>query len=167
MKYVLVQNGVVVQVQYTFETGFIAAPDDVYAGYLYSDGVFSPPPPPPIEPYQVDMERDRRLGIGFMFNGKLIDSSDSSRASITEFATLAFMAKLNGAATGSYRWGNPDNDFTWITADNSLMPLDANGMVSLSIAASSNKSNLVLSARALKAMSTIPQDYTSDKWWTA
>lgn len=44
--YFLIENGVVVQKSYPFVEGWIEGPDYVAPGYLYADGVFTPPPIP-------------------------------------------------------------------------------------------------------------------------
>ncbi len=50
MAFVLIEGGVVVQKQPYEEEGFIAAPDWVICGYIYTDGVFTAPPvPEPVE----------------------------------------------------------------------------------------------------------------------
>jgi hypothetical protein len=80
---------------------------------------------------------------------------------------LAFIAILGGAAAGDLRWADPDADFAWITADNSLMPMDAQTAVELGKAWAAYKERLIFAARALKDMAQLPADYTADQYWPA
>jgi hypothetical protein len=120
-----------------------------------------------VQAQQVDAERDRRAAAGFDFNGKLIQSRDQDRENITGKAMLAFIAILGGAAAGDLRWADPDADFAWITADNSLMPMDAQTAVELGKAWAAYKERLIFAARALKDMAQLPADYTADQYWPA
>lgn len=64
MKYVRVnESNIVIQVQYYFEEGFIAAPDDVYTDFIYDPvlNTFSPPPPPPLNRGDFDYRLRARL----------------------------------------------------------------------------------------------------------
>lgn len=64
MKYVhLNENNIVDSIQYYWAEGFIAAPDDVYAGYSYDPvlNVFSPPPPPPLARWDFEERMRTRL----------------------------------------------------------------------------------------------------------
>lgn len=51
MKYVLLdESNVVIQSQTNFQEGYVEAPDEVSAGWIYDPvaGTFTPPPPPPL-----------------------------------------------------------------------------------------------------------------------
>ncbi|MCS3467078.1 hypothetical protein M2401_000799 [Pseudomonas sp. JUb42] len=123
------------------------------------------PPPPIITPEEVDTERDRRIDAGFTFKGKVIQSRASDRENVSGAAQLAFMAIVGGAQPEDYRWSDPDAPFQWISADNSLLSLDAADTVAMGRAAAATKQSLIFKARDLKNMSPIPLDYTDDKWW--
>lgn len=123
------------------------------------------PQPDPITTTQVDAERDRRIASGFMFNGKLIQSKMTDRENVSGAAQLAFMAIVGGALPGDLRWSDPDNDFAWIAADNTLFTLDAPGTVNMGKTAAAAKQNLIFKARELKNLNPIPIDYTDAKWW--
>lgn len=119
----------------------------------------------PLTLEDVDVERDRRLATGVDFHGKLFQSRRIDRERITEAAQLAFMAVASGAKSGDLRWLDPGQDFTWIAADNTLVPMDAPTVVAFAKAMAARTQALVLAGRRLKDMDVIPSDYTDDKWW--
>jgi len=114
---------------------------------------------------QVDLERDRRIDAGVMFNGVLYQSRTTDRENISGAAQMAFMAVVGGAQPGDLRWSNPDQDFAWICAENTLVPMDAQTVVEFGRAAALRKSELIYAGRALKDMPAIPENYTDDQWW--
>jgi hypothetical protein len=62
--YYLVTGGIVIQKQPYMAEGYIEGPSYVVAGYLYSNGEFTPPPPTPIDYFEVntiELERLQRL----------------------------------------------------------------------------------------------------------
>jgi len=113
----------------------------------------------------VDIERDHRLASAIEFQGALFQSRSIDRERITEAAQLAFMAVASGAKPGDLRWLEPEQDFTWIAADNTLVPMDAPTVVAFAKAMAARTQALVLAGRRLKDMDVIPSDYTDDKWW--
>ncbi|WP_165667626.1 DUF4376 domain-containing protein [Metapseudomonas otitidis] len=117
-------------------------------------------------PIDVDSERDRRLVSRIEFQGTLFQSRSIDRERITEAAQLAFMAVASGAKPGDFRWLDPEQDFTWIAADNTLVPMDAPTVVAFAKAMAERTQALVLAGRRLKDMDAIPNDYTDDKWWS-
>ena len=61
MRHAIIESGVVTNValadeQFAAEQGWTAAPDDVGPGWLYADGVFTPPAPPVKTPEQIQAE---------------------------------------------------------------------------------------------------------------
>lgn len=113
----------------------------------------------------IDTERDRRIDAGVVFQGVKFQSRATDRENIAGAAQLGFMAVVAGAQPGDLRWSDPDQDFTWIASDNSLVPMDAHTAVALGKAAAERKQVLIFAARQLKDMEPIPTDYTDDKWW--
>jgi len=113
----------------------------------------------------VDVERDRRMTAGFEFQGTLFQSRPSDHENIIGAAQLAFMAVAGGAKPGNLRWSDSNQDFTWIAADNSLVPMDAPTVVDLGKAVIARKQALIHAGRQLKDMETIPGDYADGKWW--
>jgi len=67
MKYCLIDNGKVVQVQFSSAPGFISCPDFVVPGFLYDGLVFTPPSPTVIEV-------DPRL-VGIDFQGTMVSAT--------------------------------------------------------------------------------------------
>lgn len=113
----------------------------------------------------VDVERDRRMAAGIEFKGTLFQSRPSDHENILGAAQLAFMAVAGGTKSNNLRWLDADQDFTWITADNSLVPMDAPAVVELGKAVIARKQSLIHAGRQLKDMTEIPSDYIDDKWW--
>ncbi|HWV10688.1 MAG TPA: DUF4376 domain-containing protein [Pseudomonas sp.] len=113
----------------------------------------------------VDIERDRRIDAGVTFQGVVFQSLATDRENIAGAAQLGFMAVVGGAQVGDLRWSNPDQDFTWIAADNSLVPMDAHTVVAFGKAAAERKQALIFAARQLKNLEPIPLDFTDDTWW--
>ncbi len=121
-------------------------------------------PPPTLE--QVNVERDRRMYGGIVFEGSMYDSDVTSRQAVSDSGRLAFMAVMGGSVAGDLRWATAEQDFVWINAANVKVPMDAPTMVNLSRTMVASKNNLTMAARALKDMAIIPADYADDKWWT-
>lgn len=113
----------------------------------------------------VDAERDRRIDAGIEFQGVMFQSRATDRENIAGAAQLGFMAVVGGAQPGDLRWSSPDQDFAWIASDNSLVPMDAQAVVSFGKAAAERKQALIFAARQIKDMEPIPADYADDKWW--
>lgn len=113
----------------------------------------------------IDAERDRRMAAGVEFKGSLFQSRPSDHENIVGAAQLAFMAVASGARPGNLRWLDPNQDFTWIAADNIQVPMDAPTVVDLGKVVIARKQALIHAGRQLKDMDTIPSDYVDDKWW--
>ncbi|WP_171049201.1 DUF4376 domain-containing protein [Rhizobium sp. MHM7A] len=115
---------------------------------------------------EVDIERDRRIAGGFTFAGVLFQSRPGDRENIAGASTAALGAIMAGAQPGDLRWTGRDVDFTWIAADNSEIPLDAQGMFALGSTAMAHKEDHIRAARALKDMDPIPVDFaTNPSYW--
>ncbi|ARU02964.1 DUF4376 domain-containing protein [Yoonia vestfoldensis] len=131
------------------------------------------PEPEPLTPEEelaaihaeINAERDRRLRADFAFAGKMFQRDAVSLARITGAATLAGFAMAQGAGAGDLRWANPDRDFMWIAADNSLMPMDAPTAFDFGAAAAQVETEIVFAARALREMDPVPDDIADDQWW--
>ncbi len=73
MKFALIENGIVLQIQPNKQDGFIEVDDSVICGMLVDGGVFTTPEPEPKSPYQAmsDLEstrtprreREARMGV--------------------------------------------------------------------------------------------------------
>ncbi|BBT40868.1 DUF4376 domain-containing protein [Pseudomonas putida] len=113
----------------------------------------------------VDAERDRRIDAGVTFQNVLFQSRATDRENIAGAAQLGFVAVVAGAQVGDLRWSDPNNDFTWIAADNSLVPMDAPTVVEFGRTVAQRRQALIFAGRQLKDMNPIPADYTDDKWW--
>jgi hypothetical protein len=108
----------------------------------------------PVTPYvpteaDVNRERDRRIGAGFAFSGKLYQSREKDIARINSQAALAAVV-VDAFPEGDLRWSDPNKDFVFISADNSRVPMDAATMVALGRAASVWGSSVTLAARSIK-----------------
>lgn len=114
---------------------------------------------------EVNAERDRRLQLDFEFQGKMYQRDTTSLQRITGAATLAGFAVAAGALAGNLRWANPEEDFGWIAADNTVTPMDAQTCFAFGQAAAAVETRLVFAARALRGMNPIPENYQDDIWW--
>lgn len=126
----------------------------------------------PIQPIvvtgsQIDAERDRRIDAGITFDGVLYQSKTTDRENIAGAAQMALMAVVAGVHPGNLRWSNPDQDFAWICAENTLVPMDAQTVVEFGRAAALRKSELIYAGRALKDLPETPENFTDDVWWPA
>lgn len=121
---------------------------------------------PPPDSAAVDAERDRRLRY-VSFGGKSYDFMNGKDAAdnISGASILALAAIMNGAQPGNLRWANPDRDFTWIAADNTTTPMDAQATFAFGQAAASWKSSHFHAARTIKDLSPIPADYADNARW--
>lgn len=113
----------------------------------------------------VTAERDRRLSLDFTFNGVQFQRDIDAVRRINGAGTLALAAIVGGAQPGDLRWHGGDSDFVWIAADNSLVPMDAQTVMAFGAAAAHRETELVFTAKAIKAMDPIPSDFTDDAYW--
>lgn len=113
----------------------------------------------------INAESDRRIETSFPYIEKLIQFRPSDRENINGASSLAIIAIVNGAQPGDYQWTGAGVDFEWITADNSLLKLDAFQTLEMGKVAAAWKSKHIFQARELKNQSPIPRDYTDDKYW--
>jgi hypothetical protein len=113
----------------------------------------------------INAERDRRLSLTFAFDGNTFDCDEKSLARITGAATLAGFAVAAGAPVGFMTWHGGANNFEWIAADNTLVPMDAQKCFAFGQAAANNQSLYVFAAKALKNTTPIPLNYKDDVWW--
>lgn len=150
--------------------GIDADAGDIQAGMLFVDGALIDAPPP-IPTTHVDRERDRRIDAGFVFDGVLYQSDESSRENIGGAKSVASDAIALGALAGDFGWQrllDPDatETFQWIATDNSLHSMDAQTVVRFGYAAMAHKQDMIFKARSLKAMDPIPADFaTNDAYW--
>lgn len=117
----------------------------------------------------IDMERDRRIGSGFTFDGHAYQTeSASDRENILgALGTSLAAITVDEAQPGDLRWFDADFDFFWIAADDTRVPMDAQTCLAFARAAVSRKSLLVIAGNSIKQMNPIPQDYMDDKYWPA
>jgi len=158
-------------------------PDGIYTGQPHAPwrsfgplpGAETGPsqPLPAITSTQVDAERDRRISSGFEFHGvhyqsRLPTANHPGDWDVFSGKALeAFIAVSSGVQPGDLRWSDPEADFSWIAADNSRVPMDAQTVIELCKVASMHRSRHTFAGSDLKAMQPIPQDYADDKYWPA
>ncbi|WP_150524034.1 DUF4376 domain-containing protein [Roseibium sediminis] len=133
----------------------------------YADWVLVPeglPVPKPTSE-EVNTERDRRTALGFKFNGAVFDFDIRAKTNISGASQMAFMAVMAGVQEGNLRWHGGNEDFSWISQDNTAIPMDAQTVIKFGQKAANHETAHVLKARALKNMDPIPEDYAEDKWW--
>jgi len=96
----------------------------------------------------------------FTFEGREFDFCDGkgSDQNIAGAATLALAAVL----TGGVGW---DENFTWVAADNTTVPMTAQTCLNFGKTAADWKARHIRAARALKDMRPIPADFADDSRW--
>ena len=99
----------------------------------------------------VNIERDRRINQGFLFNGVRFQSRADDRENI-KGAVMIAMYDLTYSSD-------------WIAEDNSIVHMDAPTLFAFGRTAAEHKQHLIFKARQIKDMSPIPADFTDDKWW--
>ena len=175
MNYAIIENGVVTNIVVASEAladNWVAS-ETAAIGDLYSEGQFigSEPATPAPTSADVDAERDRRISAGFEFEGVWYQSRLPSTSHAGDWevfsgkALEALVAIMAGAQPGDLRWSNPAEDFAWIAADNSRVPMDAQTVIELGKAASAHRTAHTFAGSDLKALQPIPADYSDDKWW--
>lgn len=112
----------------------------------------------------ITIERDRRLALGFDFNGKRFDFDQASQIRILGTVQAAQEAK-SGNVTDDALWYDGTTPFGWIAQDNSVMVMDITTCIEFGKAAAQHTTDHVRAAYALKTSSPIPSDYTDDQYW--
>jgi hypothetical protein len=115
----------------------------------------------------VNAERDKRVTGGFYYGPHKFDWDDATKARVTGAASLAGFAVGAGAQPNDLRWHGGDADFVWILQDNSILPLDAQGMFAVSQSAMAHEAAHVFAGRAIKQSGTIPADLQDNALWPA
>lgn len=100
----------------------------------------------------IDRERDRRIAHGFEYEGKAIQLDDRSGLALSQMVLKASLS---------------DETFSteWIATDNSRIPLDKAGALTMGVAAINWMERHVLAARALKDMDPPPADFAENDYW--
>ncbi|MFJ3469042.1 DUF4376 domain-containing protein [Pseudomonas sp. NPDC090201] len=132
----------------------------VQVGWTYTeDGLFveSTPTVSLVTSELVDIERDRRIDAGVLFEGVLYQTGAQDRENIMGKYMQALGVKITGAAWPA--------DFQWIAADDSFVPMSLDTMMAFGSAVSDHKERHVFAGNALKRIEPIPVDYADDKWW--
>ena len=114
---------------------------------------------------RVNAERDRRMGMTFVFDNNVYDCDQASLSRITAAAALAGFAIGAGAQKGFLNWNGEPDPFLWITADNRNVPMDAQTCFAFGQAAARNQSAHVFAGKALKQQPDIYIDITDDAYW--
>lgn len=99
----------------------------------------------------VNAERDQRSRSPFAFGGHAFDYDSESQKRITGAGALAHIAiTIKGKAPTDPRWHDGAEDFAWIAADNTLVPMDAATVLAFGATAAAWESAHIFTARALK-----------------
>ncbi|WP_370286946.1 DUF4376 domain-containing protein [Pseudooceanicola nanhaiensis] len=114
---------------------------------------------------RIDEERDRRIAKGFVFADKLFQARPQDRENISGASIAALAAMVNGAQAGDLTWHGDDDDFAWIVADNSLVPMDAQTMFAFGQTCMKHVQDHIFAARAMKDADPIPADFNDDAHW--
>lgn len=135
--------------------------------WVYITEEVPPEPEPPVpDSNSVDAERDRRIALGFNWNGKHYQSRQFDLDNIRSMGAAATAMIAQGQVDTGYRWFDADQDFVWIAADNSLTPMSASDMIDFALAAAVWVKNCIFAGMAIKATpGGIPADYAADARW--
>lgn len=113
----------------------------------------------------IDIERDRRMKAGVLFNSVMYDFDDASKSRITGMATLAGFAIGAGAQPNDLYWHGGASPFVWVASDNTFIPMDAQTVFALGQTAATHEMTYIFTARALKDAPVIPTDFINDNYW--
>lgn len=114
---------------------------------------------------EINAERDRRILETFVFEGHRYQLDQHSKQNITGAGALAGFALGKGAQRRNYRWHGGNQDFSWLTADNEVVTMDAETVFAFAQAAAEQVRRHIFIARRLKDMPVIPEDFTNDRHW--
>ena len=170
MNYAKIKDGVVshilkAEAAYADGQGWLPA-TGAKIGDLWDGSKFSTPPAPAPTKEAVNAERDRRVRGGFSFGGVLYQSRDQDMENIAGTASAALGAIMFGAQPDDLRWADPNKDFAWIAADNSLTLMDAQTAFSFGQAAMAHKQALIFAARVIKNGDPVIADFAEQEHWT-
>lgn len=115
----------------------------------------------------VDVERDRRMDLGFSYGGKTYQARERDILNIAGKATRATKAIIDGANKGDLQWATPGENFAWIASDNSLTAMDAWMMVEFGQAADDFVTFMFMRGRAIKDRIIAGEifDFREDSLW--
>lgn len=137
-----------------------------WLAYLAGGGTIAPYVPGPVQSWDVNAERDRRITGGFDFEGHRYQSDEFSQRNIADASQSADAAIAAGAVVGDYQWQvGATEDFRWIDVANNFVPMDAYDVRNFTHTMMRFKQAMIAHARVLKDTDPIPMDYTDDKYW--
>lgn len=160
MKYARIVDGRVDAVSLQPASGYIKVPDTVFAGDLYTNGVFTPQNTAPT-PTAVNVERDRRILQGNTFalsTGKEISlrGDDTTKENLQALAFAATLRIQQGAAN-SITLFRDNTDYVHELTQAEVLELWSKSAEFVS--------TMFQAAWFLKDGPAIPQDYTDDAHW--
>lgn len=126
---------------------WVDCPEGCALNWSFDGVTFTAPPGPTVAELkaqkraEINARRDAKEAEGFYYNGVLFDS-DQRSANRISFAALAAQAAL---AAGQ------EFNVDWTAADNSVVPLDAAGVIGLAVALAQYGAINFYTAKALKA----------------
>jgi hypothetical protein len=103
-----------------------------------------------VTPMDVNLERDRRISNGFIFNGEFYNADRDSISRIT--TTLLTLGSEH---------------VSWINKENAIKVMAPNTFREFATKASQHERKHILEARRLKDQDPIPQSYMEDRHWPA
>lgn len=170
MRAAIVDQGVVVnviEVETPEDFNAVPCPPEVGPGWTLNNDQFTQPQTqaPDATSEMIDAELARRLASGLTYSGHVYELDERSQQRITSAGTQARFAVLSGAVVGDFLWHGGAQPFVWITKDNLQVQMDAQTMSDFAEAALMFVLTHRVSARNLKDMNPIPQDFRDDKYW--
>jgi len=135
---------------------------DAIVGQLW-DGTNLTDPPVQITSDMIGSERDRRIALGFAFDGNTFQADDGSLRKINGAATGAIIAKSLGADGASTNWADGGTEFSWVATDNTIVPMSPDTVLMFGMAAMAHVDAHTKAARVLKDAPAA--DYADDAHW--
>lgn len=152
--------------QYPMNWLELATAGDLSEHNIQAETVDDPAPTREELQQRINQERDRRLRT-FKFGNVVYDFDTVSANRIDKARGSALAAVIAGAQPNDLRWADPNVDFGWIAADNTMHTMDAQTTLAFGNAAAAWEGLHIIAARTLKDMTNIPGDYANDSYWPA
>lgn len=167
MRYALVRNGVVVQIEDKAREGLVEVANSVAPGFLFDGIKFSAPPPRVLAGEElavlIDQERDRRLALGFdhdFQNGRGVHRIG------TKPGDLQGWSEVTDFANALVALGNTTTLIDVLT-DTGMVQVTGLEWQAVLVSAAKFRQPIWQASFVLAGTSPIPDDITDDRHWPA
>ncbi len=111
----------------------------------------------------INAEKERRIALGFEFDGLIYQADPTSIRNINGASTGALITKGSGIDGATTMWAAGGTEFSWISANNTKVPMSPDMVLSFGMTALAHVDAHTKAARILK--DNPAADYTSDAQW--